>query len=150
MKYVYEAVIGKTGKYYEARFPDLGIITQGDDLQDAVFMAQDLLENHIVRALQKEAALPSPTFGNDCGPDEYRAAIAVKCDEETPQDESMSVSEAADILDVSEARIRAMLRDGVLKSRKVGRVHMVDAESVMRRFNEPVHAGRPRKEAALA
>lgn len=150
MKYVYEAIVEPVGKYLEASFPDLGIITQGEGMQDAAFMAQDLLENHIVMALKKGEELPAPTFGNECSADGYRMGIVVECDEDTPQDETMSVSEAADLLDVTPARIRAMIRDGILTSRKVGMVHMVDAESVMRRFNEPAHAGRPRKEAAMA
>lgn len=62
----------------------------------------------------------------------------------------LSVAEAADVLDVSESRVRAMIRDGILQSCKVGRVHRVDAESVMRRFNEPVHAGRPKRTVASA
>ena len=48
MKYVYEAIVEPVGRFLEVRFPDLGIITQGEDLQDAAFRAQDLLENHIV------------------------------------------------------------------------------------------------------
>lgn len=150
MKYLYEAIIEPNGKWLEVRFPDLDIITQGEDMQDAAFMAQDLLENHIVMTLQKGRELPTPTFGAPCGDNGYRMGIVVECDEETPQDETMSVSEAADILDVSESRIRAMIRDGILTSHKVGMVHMVDAESVMRRFNEPAHAGRPRREPAAA
>lgn len=148
MKYMYEAIIEPNGRFFEARFPDLGIITQGDDIQDAAFMAQDILENHIVVALQKGRKLPTPTFGHDCGEDGYRMGIVVDCDEATPQDETMSVSEAADLLDVSEARVRAMIRDGILTSRKVGMVHLVDAESVMRRFNEPARVGRPKREKA--
>lgn len=150
MKYVYEAIIEPSGEWLEARFPDLGIITQGEGMQDAAFMAQDLLENHIVMALQKGRELPAPTFGNDCSAGGYRMGIVVECDEGTPQDETMSVSEAADILDVTPTRVRAMINSGILKSRKVGMVHMVDAQSVMDRFNEPAHAGRPKREAALA
>lgn len=150
MKYVYEAIIEPSGEWLEARFPDLGIITQGEDMQDAAFMAQDLLENYIVMALQKGRELPAPTFGNDCSADGYRMGIVVECDEDTPQDETMSVNEAADILDVTPTRIRAMINSGILKSQKVGMVHMVDAQSVMDRFNEPAHAGRPKREAALA
>ena len=147
MKFIYEAVIDDVGKdLLEIRFPDLDLITQGSDMADAAFMAQDILENHIVLALQKGATLPAPTFGNDVSENGYRMAIVVDCDADTPQEETMTVGEAADVLDVSEARIRAMIRDGVLSSRKVGRVHMVDAESVMRRFNEPVHSGRPKRE----
>ena len=150
MKYVYEAIIEPAGRFLEVRFPDLGIITQGEDLQDAAFMAQDLLENHIVMVLRKGETLPVPTFGNECGTNGYRMGIVVACDEDTPEDKTMSVNEAADLLDVTPARIRAMIRDGILVSHKVGMVHMVDAASVMRRFNEPIHAGRPRKEAMTA
>ncbi len=113
-------------------------------MQDVAFMAQDLLENRIVMALSKGEELPVPTFGHFCTPDGYRIGIVVECDKDTSQEVTMSVAEAADVLDVSESRIRAMIRDGILSSRKVGRVHMVDAESVMRRFNEPVGAGRPK------
>lgn len=150
MKYVYEAIIEPSGKWLEVRFPDLGIITQGEDMQDAAFMAQDLLENHIVMALKKGRTLPAPTFGNECAKDGYRMGIVVECDENTPQDETMTVNEAADILDVTPTRIRAMINSGILKSRKVGMVHMVDAQSVMDRYNEPAHAGRPRRESAMA
>lgn len=150
MKYMYEAIIEPCGRFYEAKFPDLDIITQGDDMQDAAFMAQDLLENHIVMALQKSRVLPEPKFGHECKEGAYRMGIVVECDETTPQGETMSVAQAADILDVSESRVRAMIRDGILASRKVGMVHLVDAPSVMRRFNEPVSAGRPKREMATA
>lgn len=151
MKFVYEAVIYDAGGgMLEARFPDLDIVTQGSDMTDVAFMAQDLLENHLVVALQKGASLPTPVFGHDVGENGYRMAIVVDCDEDTPQEETMTVAEAADVLDVTEARVRAMIRDGILSARKVGRVHMVDAESVMKRFNEPVRVGRPRKELVEA
>ena len=61
--------------------------------------------------------------------------IVVECDEDTPQDETMTVNEAADILDVTPTRIRTMIRDDILKSRKVGMVHMVDVQSVMDKYN---------------
>ena len=150
MKYVYEAIIKPSGKWLEAHFPDFGIVTQGEDMQDVAFMAQDLLENHIVMALRKGGELPAPTFGNDCGEGGYRMGIVVECDGDTPQDEVMTVNEAADILDVTQARIRAMIQKGILKSQKVGMVHMIDAQSVMDRYNEPVRAGRPKREAVTA
>ncbi|WP_052241461.1 type II toxin-antitoxin system HicB family antitoxin [Berryella intestinalis] len=150
MKYIYEAIIEPSGNWLEVRFPDFGIITQGEDMQDAAYMAQDLLENHIVMALRKGRSLPAPTFGNDCSDAGYRMGIVVDCDESTPQVDTMTVNEAADILDVSPTRIRAMISSGILKSQKVGMVHMVDAQSVMNRFNEPARAGRPKREAALA
>lgn len=148
MKYVYEAIVEPGGRYLEVRFPDLDIITQGADITDAALMAQDLLENHIVLALRRAQPLPSPTFGNPCPEHGFRMVVAIECDKDTPQEGTMSVTEAARILDVSPARVRAMIRDGILRSRKIGRVHMVDAESVMSRFNEPVHAGRPKRQVS--
>lgn len=38
-KYVYEAIVEPAGDMFEVTFPDLDIITQGEDLQDAAFMA---------------------------------------------------------------------------------------------------------------
>lgn len=150
MKYIYEAIVIPEGSGYEARFPDLGIVTQGNDMQDVAFMAQDLLENYIVISLQKGVELPEPSFEHECNGDEYRMAIVVECSKDTPQVETMTVNEAADVLDVTPTRIRAMIRDGILKSKKVGLIHMVDAQSVMDRFNQPVHAGRPKQEKASA
>ena len=148
---MFEAVVSDVGNgMLEARFPDLDIVTQGSDMTDVAFMAQDLLENHLVVALQRGEDVPAPTFGNDVEENGYRMAIVVDCDADTPQEETMTVNEAADVLDVSAARIRAMIRDGILKSRKVGNIHMVDAQSVMDRYNEPVRVGRPRKELAIA
>ena len=150
-KYIYEAVVTPNNVGgFDAEFPDLGIVTQGCDLYDAAFMAQDLLENHIVYTLQKGAALPAPTVGRVASEGGHVMCIVIECDVDTPQEETMTVAEAADVLDVSEARVRAMIRDGVLGSRKVGRMHMVDAADVMRRFNEPVASGRPKKEAVMA
>ena len=62
----------------------------------------------------------------------------------------MTADEAADILDVSRSRIYAMVRDGILKARKVGATLMISTESVKERFNSPRKAGRPRKGAMEA
>lgn len=148
MKFLYEAIVEPVGQFYEARFPDLDIITQGNDIKDAAFMAQDLLENYIVLALREGKPLPEPVFGHECPAGAYPMGIVVECDKNAPQDETMTVNEAADILDVTPTRVRAMIRDGILRSRKVGLIHMVDAQSVMDRFNEPVRPGRPKRQAA--
>ena len=84
-KYVYEAIVEPAGKWLEATFPDLGIITQGEDMQDAAYMAQDLLENHIVMSLQMGRSLPAPTFGNPCPDNGYRMAVAVECEADDQQ-----------------------------------------------------------------
>lgn len=150
MKHVYEAIIEPQGGFLEARFPDLGIAAQGADMADTALMAQNLLENHIARRLQKGESLPLPTFGNACGEDSCRMVVAVSCDASIPQDETMSVREAADVLGLSAGRVRAMIRDGILRSKKVGMMHLVDAQSVMDRFNAPGHPGRPKRKTTTA
>lgn len=146
MKFVYEAVVTRSGRFLEARFPDLDIITQGDDETDVAYMAQDLLETWLVVALQEGRALPKATFGHATAPGGYRMVVAVECSATTPQEETMTVGEAADVLCVTPGRVRAMIRDGVLRAHKVGGVHAVETQSVMDRFNNPRRAGRPREE----
>lgn len=143
MKFVYESIVSREGCFLEARFPDLDIITQGDDETDVAYMAQDLLETWLVMALQGRRELPKATFGHKTGPDEYRMVVAVECGADTPQVETMTVNDAADILGVTPGRVRAMIRDGVLRAHKVGGVHAVETQSVMDRFNNPRYAGRP-------
>ncbi len=150
MTYLYEAIATPTDDgRYDIRFPDLDIMTFGTDLYDAAYMAQDLLSLCIKAALDSGSELPSPTMGHDVPEGGYAMGIAVDVNENEPEIEYMSVREAADILGVSNPRIYAMLRDGVLSGRKVGGAQLVGTQSVKNRFNAPRTAGRPRK-AALA
>lgn len=150
MIYLYEAIATPSGDgRYDIRFPDLDIMTFGDDLYDAAYMAQDLLSTHIIEELKAGNPLPSPTIGNDVPGGGYAMGIAVDCDADAPEIEYMSVQEASDILDVSAPRIYAMLRDGVLSGRKIGGAQLVSTQSVKDRFNNPRPAGRPKK-AAMA
>lgn len=56
----------------------------------------------------------------------------------------LSVSEAANILNVSTARVRALIDQDILPARKVGRVWALREEDVMQRAAAHVSAGRPR------
>lgn len=55
----------------------------------------------------------------------------------------LSVSETAELLGVSGARVRAMLASGKLSGEKVGNTWAVSASSVRRRLRENPGAGRP-------
>ena len=74
-------------------------------------------------------------------------AVAVECDADTPSLTTMTVQEAADVLDVSTSRIHAMIRDGILRTEKVGSARLVSADDVIDYFNSPRTAGRPKKVA---
>lgn len=59
-RYLYEAIIipNELGGY-DARVPGLGIITQGDDLADAAYMAQDAMSLRISSKLKDGEAVPA-------------------------------------------------------------------------------------------
>lgn len=145
MKYLYEAILTPWKHGYEVSFPDLDIVTQGDDLYDAVYMAQDLLQLWISSELAQGRSVPPATTNNQAPEGGQMVFIAVECTEKVPEIETMTVKEAADILGVSNARIYAMARDGILESTKVGNMLLLSTESVRKRYNEPRKAGRPKK-----
>ena len=57
----------------------------------------------------------------------------------------LSVHEAAVILGVSDARVRALLKDGGLEGTKIGRTWAVSERSVAKRRREGARPGRPTK-----
>ncbi len=156
-KYFYEAVLTPCGDgRYEASFPDLGnVITFGDDLADAAFMAQDLLETVISSMLvDSEDVAEVGHFGAECPEGSLLMGIATYAEANDVLDDTMTVQEAADILDVNRSRIYAMMKDGRLGSEKIGAARMVNARDVMNMFNARLEdkpkAGRPKKTAAMA
>ena len=56
----------------------------------------------------------------------------------------LSVAESAHILDVSPARVRALIAKGILPARKVGRAWVLTDEDVMQRVGCHPRSGRPR------
>lgn len=146
-KYLYEAVFtpNELGGY-DVRFPELDIITQGDDLSDAAFMAQDLLSLVISDALNEGKELATVgTFQNECPDGSLLMGIATYAEPDNILDDAMTIQEAADVLDVSRARIYALIKDGRIADKKVGNSRLVSAQDVMEIFNNPQSAGRPRK-----
>ena len=149
-KYLYEAVIYPVNGKMEASIPELGVITFGDDLADAAFMAQDAMELVISSRLEKGEDVPKVgTFGNDCPEGGTLMGVAVYAEAGSAMMDNMTVQEAADILDVSRSRVYTMVKDGLLSSVKVGNQRLVSSKDVMDRFNNPIESGRPKKEAIL-
>ena len=62
----------------------------------------------------------------------------------------LSVAESADILGVSNARVRALIADGVLPAVKIGRAWALREEDVMQRLSAHPGSGRPRMHAETA
>lgn len=150
-RYLYEAVLtpNELGGY-DARFPELDIITQGDDLADAAFMAQDLLALEISTLLKDGKQIPTVgTFTNKCPEGSILMGIATFAEANDVLDETMTVQEAAEILDVSRSRIYALIKDGRIQGKQVGNRRLVYARDVMDVFNNPQGVGRPRKKLQI-
>lgn len=62
MKYVYPAVFTQEGDSYSVIFPDLeGCYTCGDDLKDALYMAEDVLAFTLFDYEKSERPIPEPS-----------------------------------------------------------------------------------------
>lgn len=136
MKYVYEAVVEPIDDLLEVRFPDLDIVTQGDDTEDAALMAQDLLENYLVVLLQLGKEIPEPTFKHSFRDEGFTLLVTADVEADTPQVETMSVPDAAVILSLTPVCIYDMVHSGELVGRKVGDELYVETQSVINAFNE--------------
>lgn len=149
-RYFYEAILSPYEKGWEARIPDLGIVTQGADVADAAYMAQDALALRISSLLAEGRDVPERgRFGAACPAGGMAVGILTLAEPGSIFDETMSVREAADVLGVTRARIHALIAAGKLRSVKSGNTRMISASDVMARFNAPHPAGRPAKGAAL-
>lgn len=154
-KFFYEAELtpNEIGGY-DVRFPELDIITFGDDLTDAAFMAQDLLATVISSKLKSgEEVAEVGHFTNICPDGSTLMGIATFAEANDVLDDALTVQEAADILGVNRTRVYAMMKDGRLGSKKIGGARMVNACDVMDTFNarleEAPKAGRPKKAAVV-
>lgn len=151
-RYLYQAIISPNELGgYDARIPEFDMITQGDSLGGAAFMAQDMLTLRISVLLMEGKAVPQiGKLDYEVADGDMSIAVVALAEEGNVLDDTMTVQEAADTLDVSRSRIYAMIDDGTLRSRKDGNMRLVMARDVMDKFNNPRGAGRPPKTAALA
>lgn len=61
----------------------------------------------------------------------------------------LSVAESAELLNVSPARVRALVAKGTLPAQKIGRVWTLKEEDVMKRVVQKPRSGRPRANSKL-
>ena len=146
MRYTYPACFepNELGGY-SVTFPDLpDCYTDGDDLDDAANMAAEAMELVIESYIDNGRELPSPTF--DVALPKACLLVAVSADVNA-DDKLVSAREAAQMLEVSDARVRQLIGNGSLVSKKQGRDNYVYLWSVRNRLATPRAAGRPRKAA---
>ncbi|WP_204793802.1 type II toxin-antitoxin system HicB family antitoxin [Olsenella profusa] len=150
-RYFYEALLVPRGRRWETSVPELGLVTEGDSMEEAAYRAQDAIALNVSGRLADGEDVPEVgSFGHTCPEGGMTLGILTVAEPGRIFDETMSVQEAADVLGVSRSRIHALLAAGALGSVKVGNARMVSASDVMRRFNTPHAPGRPRGGAAQA
>ena len=131
-RYIYEAIFTpNTIGGYDVCLPDFGIMTQGDSLEDAAYMAQDAL------------SLTTGSFHHPVPEGSTSMGIMVLAEPTAITDSMMTPLEAAEILGVTRSRVYTMIKNGQLTAVKDGNNRMVTSQSVMERFNNPVAPGRP-------
>lgn len=69
MKYHYYAILEKEDENYNVRFPDLpGALTFGEDIEDAIYMAKDALEGHLLVMEDDGDYIPNATDFSELKP----------------------------------------------------------------------------------
>ncbi len=150
-RYIYETIFTPNEIHgYDAYIPDFDLQTQGNSLEDAAYMAQDLLTTYISAELAAGKELPrTGSFAHEVPEGSTAMGILVLAEPSFTPEEFMTTQDAADVLDVTRPRIYAMINDGTLRTRKIGNKRFVMAQDVMERFNAPARSGRPSKQDAL-
>ena len=146
MRYMYPAIFTENElDGYSVQFVDFeNGYTCGDDMEDAVAMAAEVLWLLIDDYLQLDKPLPKPTY-----PIEHEGLlVALSVDVDTERG-VLTTKMAAHLLGVSDARVRQMICSGQLAAKKQGRDNYVYLSSVKERLNNPPKPGRPRKSDRL-
>jgi predicted RNase H-like HicB family nuclease len=101
MKYAYPAIFTPEDDKILVSVPDLpGLHTFGDDLPDAIYMAQDALEMWLWDAENEQEAIPqaSTLAAMNCGaPGQFASMVAADTDEYRRQIDSRSVKKTLSI-----------------------------------------------------
>lgn len=80
-KYIYPAIFAREGAFYTARFPDLeSCYTQGDNLQDAYEMAEDVLCLTLYNLEEGNACIPTASEPAAITAGEGEFVSLVSCD----------------------------------------------------------------------
>jgi excisionase family DNA binding protein len=147
MRYTYEAVFekGQNKGWYVVTFPDLPFIfTQGIDRNDAINQAAEALELGLVSNEMDGNPAPKATFGH-CADNGFVVALSVVLRPRSEVIDTITTTEAAEILGLSQSRVRQLILSGHLKAKRKGRDHLVNLDSVDALLKNPLPVGRPRK-----
>lgn len=149
-RYLFRAILhpAEEGGYW-VDVPALpGCVTEGDDFQEAVFMAADAMKTHVAALLHAGEEVPSYEL-SDCPEGCRFSDVCIEVDATyVVPGARVSAAEASRMLGVSPGRVTHMIDSGVLEGYRVGRSTYVTLESVERRRASGARPGRPRVSTA--
>lgn len=76
-KYTFSAIFEKEGSQYCVAFPDLGCATFGNTLDEAIYMAKDLLEGYLWGMEDDSEAIPAATNPEDIKTDAGQFVVPI-------------------------------------------------------------------------
>lgn len=80
-KYIFPAVFTKDGDFYSVNFPDIdGCFTQGENIQDALEMAEDVLCLTLYDYEENKKKIPQPSDMKKIKTDDSAFVSLVSCD----------------------------------------------------------------------
>lgn len=111
--------------------------TQGDDYNEACFMAADWLKCVLEDCAMRGIEPPKPTYGHTPRNGGTNVVIGVEAGLETVR--KMSASEAAEVLGVSRSRVSQLMKACLLDGYREGRNTWVTCDSVEARLKDREH-----------
>jgi len=144
-RYIYEVELEKNEfGGYSASFPELpDAFTYGEDLEETVDRAAEVLQLIIAEYLDEGKPLPNPVFRGS----QEKLCLAISVDvspELIERVKCMTVTEAAKALGVTKGRVAHMLDAGILLALPFGNERLVTIASVNMRKSHPRRPGRPK------
>ena len=113
---------------------------------EAAAIAASVIAYHVCRCVRRNEPLPQTFYGHEAPAGGLVMSISVDVDsQEGLLPGYCTVAAAAEMLNVTTSRIRALARAGRLDSRKHGGLWFISTDSVKDRLEHPRKPGRPSK-----
>lgn len=149
-RFTYEAILGwdETDQCYQITFPDFPeAYAEADTLEEAFLFASGELEVVVSDFIEADKPLPKPHYGAPIQEDQSRLIVTSSLDEEDIERMYyLSINETAEELNVTPARIYALIKQGTLAVKRFDKKMMVEIASINTYQATPRKAGRPRKD----
>jgi len=144
----YAARIWKSEYGYEVDFPQLGIATNGTDMDNALSMAGDALETYLTDYENDPFPPPEPNLDIDMKDGGRLVAVSVYV--EPNLDCVLATGEVMQILGVNRQRVAQLRNTGRIKATRYGKDYLHSRSDVEALKHSVRRSGRPKREVVRA